>query len=183
MKKTILSLLIALTTISTYAQTEEGNLLLGTSIANIQVGLDNDYVSVGISPNAGYFIFDNFALGGSLPLQLSANGNSSSTSIGLGAFGRYYIPMDKISPFFGGGLGYRIYSNSYTYTDWNGQKVTTSNSDGIPYANAAAGIAYFLNENIGVHGTMNIGDLLNPGTTLSLGLGLSIYFNPGNTKE
>ena len=175
--------LVLLANTASQAQTSEGDMILGGGIANINIGLDNDFISIGLNPDAGYFVIDNLALGGSLPITFASTPNYTTTSIGAGLFGRYYMPMDKISPFAGASLGYRIYTNSYTFTDWNGQQMTTTNTAANAYANLNVGAAYFLNKSIGLHGVLNSGDILNPGTTLSLSLGLYIYFQPKKKNE
>ena len=185
MKKIILISLSLLTMFVAKAQTEQGNLLLGANLANIRIGLDNNGSSFGISPSVGYFVMENIAIGASLPINFSGYSNSASSStsnsFGLGAYGRYYIPMDKVSVFAGAGFGFARYSSRSSYLDFSGNKITNKNSDSNPFANLNGGLVYFLNSNIGLEGTLNIGDLLNPGTSLSLNLGLQIYFN--NNKE
>lgn len=155
--------------------------MLGGSLANLNIGLSNNSgTSIGINPNAGLFVADAIAVGASLPIGFSASGNSnssySSMNFGLGAFGRYYFVVSDPISFFGGlGIG-------FTSTSWNskttflGEEFKDSGSSTNENLSLSAGAVYFLNESIGVEGTLNLNNLTN-NANLNLNLGFQIYFN------
>ena len=83
-----------------------------------------------LSPRAGYFIIDNLTAGLDINLSVMSFGTGedkeSMTALGFGPFLRYYIPFEKIAPFFelGGSLG----SLRNKYTNWNDDEVTEKSS-------------------------------------------------------
>jgi hypothetical protein len=73
----------------------KGNYLLGGGFSSYYFNSDNfKTLSVGISPNIGYFILDNFALGVNPTAYFqylkSSTTEDASYSIGSGVFGKYY---------------------------------------------------------------------------------------------
>src|ERR1700712_674896 len=96
-KQIIISLFMVLTMcVSTRAQIQQGNVLVGGNFANLSIGLDNSKVfSVDLTPKAAWFIQDNIALGGYVNFGLqSAHNSSTTTNYGIGALGRYYTGKD-----------------------------------------------------------------------------------------
>ncbi|MTI30531.1 hypothetical protein E1171_06880 [Cytophagales bacterium RKSG123] len=89
-------------------QTSQGNFLLGgVASFNVQndVGQEGRVSTLSVSPNFGYFIIDNLAMGLSLPLNFKwdkwAGGKGRNINLVLGPFAKYYIPVaDRVS-FFG----------------------------------------------------------------------------------
>ncbi len=108
-----------------------------------------------INFKTGYFLAENFALG--LNFNYTAFGSSSTT--GLGAFGRYY-PGGK----FFVGAGYL--SRSSTGTSGKGE------------LNLEAGYAIFINKSIAVEPALNYlgGDGYS---TIGLNVGFTLYLNRG----
>lgn len=82
-----------------YGQTSAGSMMVGGSISfsssSRQGGSANDASSFGFSPSFGYFISDDFAIGGSLSLGSSRSGTGNAkeitSSFGIGPFARYYL--------------------------------------------------------------------------------------------
>jgi len=172
---------------SANAQTEQGNLLLGGNLANIRIGVvDAGGSSISINPNAGYFVADGIAVGASLPIAFSGNSydgfggkySTSTTSFGLGAFGRYYFSTGNPLSFFGGlSLGINSYSYKSKFTPTSGSVSTNSDSDTDFYSILSVGAVYFLNESIGVEGILSTSDITENGFALNFGIGFQIYFN------
>jgi hypothetical protein len=92
MKKIILTCAIALGFLTTQAQIQKGNVMMGANISDISFGLDKPNVfSLSINPKAAWFVQDGLALGGEVNLGLSTVKNAgTNVNYGVGALGRYY---------------------------------------------------------------------------------------------
>ena len=100
MNKSVI-LLIAFLVVTTWtrAQTSAGNMMLGGAIefssTSREGGSPNDGSSFSFSPDFGYFITDNFAVGAMLTLESSRQGTgdakTTSSGFGIGPFARYYV--------------------------------------------------------------------------------------------
>lgn len=84
------------------AQIQKGTVLLGGTVGFNNVSEEGEgLTSVNVSPNAGFFLSDRFAVGTSLDFVLVASDGESSTSFGLAPFARYYFNDSGKSRFFG----------------------------------------------------------------------------------
>ena len=112
------------------AQTNQGNLTVGTSSSLNLIGSDSDIMGFGfstvkfksdrtgfqeedadkvasfnLSPEVGYFVIDNLAVGIDLNVGTSkvtegtSNDSSTDNLIAAGPFVRYYIPTTRVLPF------------------------------------------------------------------------------------
>jgi outer membrane protein len=137
-----------------YAQTNQGNFLLGLSsdifslgYSTSKISSDNDEAenagksfSVNLSPNMGYFVIDNLAIGLGLGVGFTAYNNESgdfktsaiSTSLSAGPFIRYYIPVSKVLPFceLSGSYGWSNMNISGTNLDDTRVNIGTFNYGG-----------------------------------------------------
>ena len=124
MRKITLLLIVLLTFSSlSFAQLQKGNILLGGGVGYSNQNIDHEAnasyksSSFTFSPQAGFFLHDNLALG----LNLSYNNHSttnesgssttefSSSQFGLGPFLRKYFPMGEQFALFGQvDLGYQF---------------------------------------------------------------------------
>jgi outer membrane protein len=109
MKKTIFTLLVVFASFGAFAQFEQGTMLVGgdfgveftTSKTKFdgQTETNGKYTEFSLSPNFGYFVIDNLAVGANLGLSMSSykpegfDGKSTGTSLTFGPFVRYYFPM------------------------------------------------------------------------------------------
>lgn len=75
------------------AQIQQGNVMVGGSIANLQLGLnEGGNFSFQIDPKAAWFIRNNIALGAYVNLGLAtAKGAGTSVNYGVGPLARYYV--------------------------------------------------------------------------------------------
>ena len=93
MIRKIFCLSVLLTTFSIFclAQTEKGTWMLGGKgfIGSLGKGF---YVN--LEPNGGYFLYDNFAVGGLFKLQAATESNS--TEFILGPYARYYLGKGNV---------------------------------------------------------------------------------------
>lgn len=132
------------------AQIQKGNLLVGATLGDINLGLQsgNTSFSIAISPKVGFFIQDNVALGGEVKLGFATDDASTDINYGIGAFGRYYfgqkdMVLMKHARFFG-----------EASAGINGQNVDPKNA-GSYNTNGLGlgfgpGMAYFITPNIGL---------------------------------
>ena len=172
---------VTATVFTANAQIQQGNVLVGGNLANVNLGLDNSKVfSFDITPKAAWFIQDNVALGGYANLGLqTAKGSSTTTSYGIGALGRYYTGEDvevlKHGRFFGEAtVGFGGINTS------NG----TGNTNGINLG-VGPGFAYFITPNIGLETLLKYNGLAGFGnatyqSSLNLSFGFQIYL-PGKS--
>jgi outer membrane protein len=95
-----------------------------------------------ISPNAGYFIMDNLAVGVGLGFDLykEEDEDDAETTFGISPFARYYFDLENIKPFAQVGFGV----GSYSYGSEDSMK------ESILHFGLGAGIALFLNDNVSV---------------------------------
>lgn len=170
------------------AQTEKGTLLLGGNVANINLGITEGLgSSISLTPSAGYFVSDGFAVGASLPISKSGNKNdeswgsskTSNTTFGLGVYGRYYFIQDNPLSFFAGlGLGVNNYYTK-TKTDFDSNLIEDrvdkySSSDF--YSGVNVGAAYFLNDALAIEGVLSTSDITEDYLSLNFGFGFKYYF-------
>lgn len=156
MKKEITILaIIMIASIGAFAQFNQGRMLVGGS-AELSTNADKNRnngttvttgnrTSFTLSPDFGYFVIDNLAVGAELSVGLSkwnaktANGtDNSTTSVQFQPFVRYYLP---IPIFFQGKVGLGTSKTSYDENFADYKYNTTSLS-------LSAGYAIFLTDNV-----------------------------------
>ncbi len=113
---------------------------------------DNKTNSFEISPRAGYFVSENFAIGGRVGYQSISQENNvgdfDTNIFSIGGLGRYYFtPANKFSIF--GELGLDYFSIN---TD-NGTLDTTTDGFGV---GVIPGVSYFLSSNFALEATWGL---------------------------
>lgn len=162
------------------AQIQKGNLMVGASLADMNIKLQkgNTDLSLSINPKIGYFIQDNIAIGAEVKLGFATNSAQNSINYGIGAFGRYYVSSKQLellkhARFFGevnaGLVGDNIKPKNMASVSTNGL--------GIGFG---PGVAYFITPNIGLEALLkyNLGVGFGSSTTtnnFSIGFGFQIY--------
>ncbi len=162
------------------AQIQKGNLMVGASLADMNIKLQkgNTDLSLSINPKIGYFIQDNVAIGAEVKLGFATNSAQNSINYGIGAFGRYYVSSKQLellkhARFFGevnaGLVGDNIKPK--------GMSSVSTNGLGIGFG---PGVAYFITPNIGLEALLkyNLGVGFGSSTTTnnsSIGFGFQIY--------
>lgn len=153
----------------TNAQTSKGDWLIG---GLLQLNTASNNTTIEFSPNAGYFLFNNFALGAKLVTSYVELGDLSVTSLGVGPFARYYFGKTNIKPFIAADC------------DFQNQKIKTS--VGSSTENAfnfflGGGAAFFINENVAVETIIGYRhtkvDNEEGNGGLNLKVGFQIYIN------
>ncbi len=79
-----------------FAQTDKGDWLVGGTFS---LNTAKNSTTISVSPNAGYFLLDNFMLGGRLGYEFSELGTTKISSLNIGPFTRYYFHGSKARPF------------------------------------------------------------------------------------
>ena len=168
MKKTfsIAALLLAM---STFAQTEQGDWLVGGT-AGFRTNKNNS--DFNFSPNTGYFFLKNFAAGANLQINFAKAGAIKNTTLGVGPFARYYFGNTNFRPFAVTQLNFLTATSKV-----NSVKTTTN---GIGWLLGVGGAA-FLNENVAFEGIagFNYSKFKNASsnTGFSLNFGFQVYIN------
>ncbi|MDO1445775.1 hypothetical protein Q0590_05910 [Rhodocytophaga aerolata] len=154
MRKTTLLFLFCLLVFSstTWAQTEKGSKLLGGS-ANFN--FEKNY-SFGISPQMGYFITTNFALGTGVSISYSKFNNddtvgnsyrSNTTVAGFSPFIRYYFGKATSTRLFTQGAV--VFQRLWQNTRINGSEPQI-NVDNFSTYRAGVGVVHFITQQIGL---------------------------------
>lgn len=166
------------------AQIQKGNYMVGGELAAAGFGLnEGGGYNVAITPQAAYFVQDNWAVGPYVRLGFSGtDGGPTTFNYGVGALSRYYL-----SP---GEQGVSsVLKHGRFFIEGNAGIGGTTISDGGASANGldlgiGPGYTYFITENIGLDASLKFNGNLgfgNRGTTSSLDfrLGLNIFLPRG----
>ncbi|MFD2515576.1 hypothetical protein ACFSRY_17010 [Pontibacter locisalis] len=156
---------------------QEGNWLIGASIANIGHNFKSETFTLDINPRAGYFLSDNLAIGTQVQLGLSIYDGGEEFRYGLVPFARYYFPE-------GAAPTHRWFGE--VVVGFAGSSEEDSDGDAIfsRVYGVSAGYAHFVASNVALEGMLNLIrssaniDVGGSETGLSLSLGLQIYL-PG----
>jgi len=147
-------------------------MLGGGASTGLNFQSDNNSFSIAVSPDMGYFLSDNLAIGASLPLSLYTQSDYRNISYGLAPFIRYYFGQPSDFMFFvTGAFGIRGWSSKYD---------DTTNSSIAIAGSAGGGGTYFLNESIGLEIILGytydkIKDY-DPTSIIALSAGFQIHF-------
>ena len=169
----ILILIISLFSLTTNSQITKGNWMVGGdayfyNFETIKDNVTRNSSSIWISPNFGYFIKNQFAIGSKIEMNFIKNGSDNYT---FTPFTRYYfIKPNKMINYFlearaGYGFGISKYDNSKYYLNKYGLK---------------SGIVVFLNQSVGFEFSLDYlktNHLTRKDKTnlLKIGFGLQIY--------
>jgi len=188
---------IAITT-SAFSQTDQGKLIIGgssnlglnfrtseTEINGNNNGSEQKTTSFNISPNIGYFIIDNLAVGISLPFNTGSSkfddGKSTFSSFVVSPFVRYYFTQSNIKPYILGRVGFGSSKSSFrsSFSD-NDSKSNVFNFG------FGGGVAIFVNDfvsfNLGINygnstskpNNDSVADIKTTNSNLGFGAGISI---------
>jgi hypothetical protein len=169
MRKFILSILLLYIFISSNGQTEKGDWLVG---GRIDLNTGENSTHIGFSPNAGIFIINNFAVGGTFLIDYNKSGDVKATDFGIGPFARYYFTTSKARPLVH--VAFSYLSQKYKSPAFS----TTNNGSNFL---GAGGVAIFINENVSIemlagYSHTKYKDFDGSGG-LNLGIGFQVYLN------
>lgn len=155
---------------SAQAQIQKGNVLIGTDLANLQLGLSQPtYFSGSISPKAAWFVQDNLALGGFASFGITTTkGGGSNTTYGIGALGRYYGGGD--TPVLRHG---RIFGEATVGVSGVNLSASGGSTNGLGFG-FGPGFAYFVTPSIGLETLLKYNGVV--------GFGSSVYQNNVNLQ-
>lgn len=179
MKKLFCIGLFSLFSFSASAQLQKGNIMIGGELAAANFGLnEGSGYSFQITPQAAFFVQDNFAVGPYINLGFSGVNSVNTFKYGVGLMSRYYL-----SP---GEQGVdSLLKHGRFFLEGNAGIGGTTVSNGGPSANGldlgvGPGYTYFISDNIGLDASVKLNGNLgfgNRGTTSSVDfrLGLNIF--------
>jgi hypothetical protein len=145
-----------------YAQTDKGGVLLGgTAGFQVQFTDPESTTNVELSPQLGFFIDNNLAIGGALNLNFAKSGETNASTFGIAPFGRYYFEGEKSRLFVQAQVGYLS-----TKFDLFGDAETISGTQ----IGFGPGIAIFLNDHVAIEGILAYNILGGDFSTNHLGL-------------
>lgn len=172
-----------LTAFNAAAQIQQGHLLVGGDISNLNLKLDKDRVfSMRIDPKMAWFIRNGVALGAYITFDLATARNAgTSVDYGLGALARYYVSASD-APLVGRGRFF--FEGTAGFEGAN--PVSGDNTNGLGLS-VGPGWAYFLTPNIGLETLLKYrviaGFGSRPATSnLNLSLGFQIYLPPSRMR-
>lgn len=173
MKKFILGVALVLGAVvfsNVNAQIQKGNWMVGGQVADMKF---TNGLNINLYPQAGYFVADNFAVGGLVGLRIFKAGGSSDTQVDwkLGAFGRYYVGKDYVNLLKNG----RFFAEgSFGFGGDNASAGGTTNGVDL---GVGAGYAYFITRNVSLDAALKFNALVGGGNTSGKGnLGFVIGF-------
>lgn len=169
---TFLLLVASVTVLS--AQIQKGSIILGGTVGFNNVSEEGESITVvNVSPTAGFFLNDRFALGSSLNFAVLASEGEDATTIGLTPFVRGYFNGSGTARFFGQlSLGFQSLLS--------GDEGTT-----LLVLGAGIGADFFLNEHVAIEGFLGYQRVQDPGDfgTNNIGLNFGIAAFIGRDKE
>ena len=148
------------------AQTQKGQWTLGTQIGDLSYVDQNGgkSLSINITPSAGYFVANGLVLGTGIPIgigsQKTTNDNtdfrfkSTSFSVGLLPFVRYFIGPSKLKPYIGLSYSYSRLNFTNMRTDPSGS-YSSEGKGKITALVPTLGLAYFINQYLGLTAGLN----------------------------
>lgn len=174
MKKLILVFAVALS-LQVQAQTEKGGFTVNGGIG-LQTGESSSRFS--LNPSFGYFVANNFLLGGALNAEFTKLGEVKTNTFGIGPFARYYIGQATTRPFV------------VTEVDFLTSTTKDDNTDikatGTRFL-IGLGFAAFVNENVAVEGvsgyTYSKFQDVDGSGGFTLRLGFGLYFNRRSIRD
>ena len=138
MKKIIFITMLLSTWFIMNAQTESGDWIVG---GRLDVNTAENNTRIGINPNAGIFVANNFAVGANFLIDYAKSGDVKSTDFGIGPFLRYYFLNGTVKP---------LIHASFRYLSSKVKAPTFSSTNNGSNFLIAGGVALFINENVAI---------------------------------
>lgn len=174
MKKiTLVIAFIAMSFVGANAQTDKGTLLLGGGLGfSSEKEGESSSSTLSISPNIGYFLKDNLAIGANIGFT-SFGGDAKGSEMQIGPLVRYYA--------FELGEKAKVFAQaSYGF---GSSKEGDEEAVGTSSWGISVGPAFFLNESVALETTLNYGsttvnvDGAEPTSNFGLNVGFQIHFH------
>lgn len=174
-------------TTASYAQTEQGNMLVGANLANIGGTFQNggSRFNLNLTPKMGWFIKDDIAIGGEVNLGLSTGNSMTDFNYGIGAFGRYYIKDKEIEMSSRTRWFLEANAGINGVNTKSGGMSTNTNGLGLGFG---PGLAYFITPNVGLEALLKYDLTVGFGSSttahrVGVNLGFQIYLPSAKAKQ
>lgn len=154
------------------AQIQEGNWMVGGQVANVK--FTNGF-NMDLTPQVGYFVKDNWAIGGLVSLNVGspAGSRATQTDWGLKAFTRYYFGPNEVNTLLNNGRFFTEGSAGFGGKNSSGNGLST-NGLGL---GIGAGYSYFVTNNISLDALLKFDTSVGGGNKIANGdLGLNVGF-------
>lgn len=183
MKKIVLStaLIISGLFATSKAQIQKGNWMVGGNVANMT--FTNGF-NMNLTPKLGYFVMDNWVIGGEVNLNVySPKGTGvTQTNWGVGAFTRYYFGDSQIDSILKNGRFFG--EGNVGFSGINSGAGSSTNGLGL---GIGAGYSYFITKNVGLEALLKYDGVVGGGNSstngnLGLAIGFQIYI-PSKTAK
>ncbi len=138
MKKIFIVILLSNMFVAVNAQTEKGDWLVG---GRVDLNTGDNSTHIGFSPNGGYFVIRNVAVGGNLMIDYQKAGSVKSTDFGIGPFVRCYFTSAKARP---------LLQASFNFLSQNTKAPGFSATNTGINVFLGGGVAVFINENVSI---------------------------------
>lgn len=166
---------------TTNAQIQKGNWMVGGQVSNIK--FTNGF-NMNLMPKLGYFIQDNWAIGGQVNLDIASPEGTSDTQTtwSVGAFTRYYFNNSEVNTLLNNG---RFFAEGTAGI--GGDNSGSGNSTNGLDLGVGAGYSYFITKSVGLEALLKFQGLVGGGNNnfngnLYLGIGFQIYIPTSSAK-
>lgn len=176
MKKLILLAITLLGVNVAHAQLQEGNIMVGSEISNLNITFNNQ-TSFQFTPKVAWFIEDGLAVGayGQFGLNHVNGQDGSSYTYGLGPMARYFMSSEK----FPGFRQTKFFLEANAGIEGANNTVNNSHTNGLGFG-FGPGISYFITPSVGIEALLKYNGIVGFGSStytnaLSFGIGFQIY--------
>lgn len=190
MKKYLLALAIGVAGLASTstAQLQKGYYLIGGDLASTSIGFsEGTPFNINLSPKIAWFRNNNLAIGGFITFGLStAKDVGTSTNYGIGPLARYYFGNTTVNTTT---TSARSSGRWFVEGDFGIQGINTAggaSTNGLGLG-IGPGIAYFVNQNIGLEALLKYNKVFGFGndggqSLLSLNFGFQLYLARGSMR-
>lgn len=163
------------------ANAQEGPIEKGTVLTNGSISFfaGDGTSQFSLNPTIGFFVANNFTIGGALALNASKVGEVKNNSFGIGPFARYYFGKTSTKPF--AVTEFNFLTN--TAKSANGSEVKSNGTSFL----FGIGFAAFVNETVAIEGLTGY-NYTNFNTSegtggFALRFGFGLYFNRKHVEQ
>jgi hypothetical protein len=176
-----------LTTVA-YAQTQKGNLMVGSDLTSLGFNFQKESTifNFDLHPKLAYFIQDNLALGGYVDFGLqTTDGSGSDVTYGIGALARYYLQDKNVQKLeFSKRARFFVEGNA----GFGGRNPSNGASTNGVQLGVGPGVSYFITPNVALETLLKYDLIVGGGNSttshnLSFGVGFQIFLPTARARE
>ncbi|MCW0499426.1 hypothetical protein AWM61_03790 [Riemerella anatipestifer] len=163
------------------AQIQEGNWMVGGQVAKMRF---TNGVNLNLTPQVGYFVKDNWAVGAQVNLEVASAGGATGTTTNwtLGGFTRYYFGSNEVESLLKNGRFFA--EGTVGFGGINNSAGSTTNGVNL---GVGAGYSYFITKNVSLDALLKFDTVTGGGNTagngnLGLNVGFQIYLPTSKVK-